>query len=142
MRQLILVLLVLSILLPVASADSIHVTETTMEFQGANAIFTVNYNLDLLVKVYVLALGSANIVPEIEERFASFDDVTIRRLDCEQATVIVGNVSRYDDGYYFHNSHNFGMVIEKLVVDPPDGSPRTYWKTNSTPNIFYEDIWR
>ncbi len=141
MRRLILILLALLMLLPMASADSIHVTKTTMEFQGSDAVFTIDYELDFLVKVYVLALGSANLVPEIEVRFASFDDVTIQSLDCEQARVIVGNVSRYDGGYYFHNSHDFGMVVKKLVVDPPDGSPRTYLKTNSTPNIFYEDVW-
>ncbi len=112
-----------------------------MEFQGADAVFTLDYDLDFLAKIYVMAFGSVKIVPEIEARFASFDedDVTIEQLDYEQAVVVVKNVSHYDNEYYFHNPHDFGITMEKLVVDPPDGSPRVYLNTNSTPSIFYED---
>lgn len=142
MKRLIPILLVLlALTMPLASADCIHVTRTTMQFQGADAVFTLDYDLKFLAKVYVWALGSAKVVPEIEARFISFDNVTIEKLNYEEAVVIVKNVSYYDDGYYFHNSHDFGMTIEKLVVDTPDGSPRTYWNTNRTPNIFYEDVW-
>jgi len=124
-----------------ASADCVHVTRTTMQFQGADAVFTVDYDLEFLAKVYVLAFGGTKIVPEIEERFRSFDNVTIGRLDYEQASVTVKGVSHYNNGHYFHNSHDFGMTIEKLVVKPPDGPPRTYLRVNKTPNIFYEDVW-
>ena len=142
MKRLISILLVLlALTMPLASADCVHVTQTTMQFQGADAIFTLKYNLDFLAKVYIWALGSANVVPEIEARFTSFDNVTIEKLDYNEAVVIAKNVSYYNDGYYFHNSHDFGMTIEKLVVDTPDGSPRTYWNINKTPNIFYEDVW-
>ncbi len=145
MKQRILILLVLTLLLtvPAASAGCVQVTRTLMEFQGADAVFTLDYDLDFLAKIYVMAFGSAKIVPEIEARFASFDeaDVTIERLDYEQAVVVVKNVSHYNDGYYFHNSHEFGINMEKLVVDPPDGSPRVYWNTNSTPSLFYADVW-
>ena len=114
-----------------------------MEFQGADAVFTLDYDIELLAKIYIMAFGSTKIVPEIEAEFASFDkdDVTIERLDYRQAVVIVKNVSYYDGGYYFHNSHEFGITIEKLVVDPPDGSLRVYQDTNSTPNLFYADVW-
>ena len=145
MKQRISLLLVLTLLLtmPAASADYMHVTQTLMEFEGTDAVFTLDYELDLLAKIYVMAFGGTNIVPEIEARFASFDedDVTIEQLDYEQAVVIVKNVSHHDDGYYFHNSHDFGITMEKLVVDPPDGSPRVYWNTNSTPSLFYADVW-
>ena len=145
MKQRISILLVLTLLLtmPAASAGCAQVTRTMMEFQGADAVFTLDYDLDFLAKIYVMAFGSAKIVPEIEARFASFDedDVTIERLDYEQAVVVVKNVSHYDNEYYFHNSHDFGITIEKLVVDPPDGSPRVYLDTNSTPSLFYEDVW-
>ena len=145
MKQRISILLVLTLLLtmPAASAGCVQVTRTLMEFQGADAAFTLDYELNFLAKVYVMAFGSAKIVPEVEARFASFDeeDVTIERLDYEQAVVVVKNVSHYDDGYYFHNSHDFGITMEKLVVDPPDGSPRVYWNTNSTPSLFYADVW-
>ncbi len=145
MKQWILILLVLTLLLtmPAASAGCVQVTRTLMEFQGADAAFTLDYDLDFLAKIYVMAFGGANIVPDVEAQFASFDedDVTIERLDYEQAVVVVKNVSQYDDGYYFHNSHDFGITMEKLVVDPPDGSPRVYWNTNSTPSLFYADVW-
>ena len=124
-----------------ASAGCVHVTRITMQFQGADAVFTVDYDLEFLAKVYVLAFGGTKIVPEIEEQFRSFDDVTIGRLDYEQASVTVKDVSHYNNGHYFHNSHDFGVVIEKLVVKPPDGSPRTYLCVNKTPNIFYDDVW-
>lgn len=143
MKQRISILLVLSLLLtmPAASAGYMHVTQTLMEFDGADAVFTVDYEIELLAKIYIMAFGSTKIVPEIEAQFASFDedDVTIERLDYEQAVVIVKNVSYYDDGYYFHNSHDFGITLNKLVVDPPDRLPRTHLNTNITPSLFYKD---
>jgi len=145
MKQRISLLLVLTLLLtmPAASADYMHVTRTLMEFEGADAVFTLDYELDLLAKIYVMAFGSAKIVPEIEAQFASFDedDVTIVSLDYERAVVIVKNVSYYDNEYYFHDSHKFGITIAKLVVDPPDRLPRTYLNTNITRSLFYADVW-
>ena len=145
MKRLIPILLVLTLLLtmPAASAGCVQVTQTLMEFQSADAVFTLDYDLDFLAKIYVMAFGSAKIMPGIEAQFASFDEdnVTIERLDYEQAVVVVKNVSHYNDGYYFHNSHDFGITMEKLVVDLPDGSPRVYLNTNSTPSLFYEDVW-
>ena len=145
MKQRISILLVLTLLLtmPAASAGCVQVTQTLMEFQGADAVFTLDYDLDFLAKIYVMAFGSAKIMPGIEAQFASFeeDNVTIERLDYEQAVVVVKNVSHYNDGYYFHNSHDFGITMKKLVVDLPDGSPRVYLNTNSTPSLFYEDVW-
>ncbi len=145
MKQRILILLVLTLLLtmPAASAGCVQVTRTLMEFQGADAVFTLDYELDFLAKIYVMAFGSAKIVPEIEAQFAPFDEnnVTIERLDCEQAVVVVKNVSYYNKGYYFHNPHEFGITVEKLVVDMPDGSLKIYLNTNSTPSLFYEDVW-
>lgn len=123
---------------PVASAGCMQVTETTMKFNGADAEFILDYELDFLVRIYVLAFGSANIKPEIEAKFASFDEVSVRKIGCEQATVDVKNVSHYSNEYYFHNSHDFGMTIEKLVVKLPDGYSRTYLYTNKTPDIYYE----
>jgi hypothetical protein len=121
MKRLILILIILVALAtaPVASAGCLQVTKTTMQFNGTDAVFILDYKLDFLVKIYVLAFGSANIAPEIEARFTSFDDV-------------------YSNGYYFHNSHDFGMTIEKLVVELPDGYSRTYLSTNQTPDIYYE----
>jgi hypothetical protein len=145
MKQRILILLVLSLLLtmPAVSAGCTNVTEMLMEFNGTDGVFTVYYDIEILPKIYIMAFGSAKIVPEIEAQFAPFDedDVTIERLDYERAVVVVKNVSFYNKGYYFHNPHNFGMNLSKLVVDPPDGSPRVYWNTNSTPSLFYEDVW-
>ena len=141
MKRLILILIILVALAtaPVASAGCLQVTKTTMQFNGTDAVFILDYKLDFLVKIYVLAFGSANIAPEIEARFTSFDDVSVRKIGCEQATVVVKNVSHYSNEYYFHNSHDFGMTIEKLVVELPDGYSRTYLHTNKTPDIYYEN---
>jgi len=123
---------------PVASADCLQVTKTTMQFNGTDAMFILDYELDFLVRIYILAFGSENIKPEIEARFASFDEVIVRKIGCEQATIDVKNVSHQSNKYYFHNSHDFGMTIEKLVVKLPDGYSRTYLHTNKTPDIYYE----
>ena len=137
-RLLILIVLVAIATAPVASAGCMQVTKTTMKFNGTDAEFVLDYELDFLVRIYVLAFGSANIAPDIEARFASFDEVSVRKIGCEQATVDVKNVSHYSNEYYFHNSHDFGMTIEKLVVKLPDGYSRTYLYTNKTPDIYYE----
>ncbi len=143
MKQRILILLVLTLLLtmPAASAGCAQVTEMLMEFQKEDAIFTVYYDIGTLPKIYIMAFGSAKIVPEIEAQFAPFDedDVTIESLDCERAVVVVKNVSHYEIGYYFHNPHKLGITVDRLVVDPPDGSPRIYLNTNVTPSLIYED---
>ena len=143
MKQRISILLVLTLLLtmPAASAGCVQVTETLMEFQKEDAVFTVYYDIEILPKIYIMAFGGANIVPEVEAQFASFDkdDVTIKRLDYEQAVVVVKNVSYYNKGYYFHDTHKFGITINKLVVDPPDRLPRTYLNTNITQSLFYKD---
>jgi hypothetical protein len=132
------ILLVALATVPAASAGYLQVTQTTMQFQGTDAVFILDYELDFLAKVYVLAFGSANIAPEIKARFTSFDDVDLQKIGCEQATVVVKNVSHYSNGYYFHNSHDLGMTFEKLVVKLPDGYSRTYLHTNKTPDIYYE----
>ena len=143
MKQRMLILLVLSLLLtvPAASAGCINVTETLMEFNGTDGVFTIYYDIDILPKIYLMAFGSVKIVPEVEAQFVSFDkgNVIIERLDYEQAIVVVKNVSYYKKGYYFHDSHKFGMNLSKLVVDPPDRLPRTYLNTNITRSLFYED---
>ncbi|MEA1895179.1 MAG: hypothetical protein U9N36_08275 [Euryarchaeota archaeon] len=143
MKHRILILLILSLLLtvPAVSAGCINVTETLLEFNGTDGVFTVYYDIEILPKIYIMAFGGANIVPEVEAQFTSFDkeDVTIKRLGYEQAVVVVKNVSFYEKGYYFHNPHNFGMNISKLVVNPPDKLPRTYLNANSTKSLFYKD---
>jgi hypothetical protein len=67
MKQRISILLVLTLLLtmPAASADCVHGTRMLMEFQKEDAVFTVDYELDFLAKIYVMAFGSAKILPEI-----------------------------------------------------------------------------
>ena len=143
MKKRILILLVLTLLLtvPAASAGCIKVTEMLMEFNCTDGVFTVYYDIEILPKIYIMAFGGANIVPEVEAQFESFDkeDVTIKKLDYERAVVVVKNVSYYDNGYYFHNPHKFGMNLSKLIVDPPDGLPRTYLNTNITQSLFYKD---
>ncbi|RZN36293.1 MAG: hypothetical protein EF813_07645 [Methanosarcinales archaeon] len=139
MKQLLIVILLIALVTaPVASADCLQVTKTTMQFNGTDTVFTIDYELDFLVRLYVLAFGSANIAPEIEARFVSFDNVSVRKIGCEQAIVDVKNVSHQNNEYYFHNSHDFGMTIEKLVVKLPDGYSRTYRHTNTTPDLYYE----
>jgi len=120
----------------------LHVTTVTMELNGTNATFTVDYELDIVAKFYVLFLGSGSIEPVIQELFINFDDVKVISTMENHALVTAANVSYQDpaqqNNYYFHDSHQLGTTVDTLILVFPKGTRRTLLDVSATPNIFFE----
>ncbi|MDO8725342.1 MAG: hypothetical protein Q7J35_04665 [Candidatus Methanoperedens sp.] len=116
---------------------SLEITSLTINFEKTDAIFTVNYDLGSLPKMFILLLGSKSLEPKIESVFSEFD-YEIIKMDQEKAVLRVMNVSWLDRGYYFHDSIKFGEYIDTVYVYTTDSPrPREYTHINSTQPTFY-----
>ncbi len=144
MKNLVLVLfivLVLASFLPFTEGTperrSLDIISLTINFDKTDAIFTVNYDLGTLPKMYVLLLGSKSIEPKISSVFSNFN-YEIIKMDQDKVIMRVNNISRSIPGYYLHDSRKFGTTIDKIYVYTPD-SPvfKEYSNRNSTPDTFY-----
>ncbi len=145
MRELIIILIIIFILIPDAGAElsttlnvrPLKITYLVIEFHGTDAVFTLNYDMNSLAKLYVLLLGSRTIEPKIKAIFSNFD-YDILKIDSNKAILKVRNVSRYDRGYYFHDSRKLGTSIPVIIVYTPDSpKPIEFHNLDSTPYIFY-----
>lgn len=114
-----------------------EITSLTINFDKTDAVFTVNYDLGKLPKMYVLLFGSKSIEPKIKSVFSNFD-YEIIKIDQDKAILSVKNVSRLEKGFYLHDSRRLGASVNTIIVYTPD-SPHTkeYSNLNSTPNTFY-----
>lgn len=113
------------------------ITEVTINFEKTDAIFTVQYELGTLPKVYVLLFGSKSIEPRIKAVFAGFQYEVIR-IDENGAILKMKNISRLEKSYYLHDSMKFGENLRTVYIITPDSSrPKEYSNINATPNIFY-----
>lgn len=121
----------------------IKVTSITMELDGPDATFTVEYDLDLVAKLYVLLLGSENIEPAIKDIFKDFDNIQIVSLMGNSAKVRCFNISYKDPAQsggldlYFHDSHKLGAEVETFILVYPSGIKKEYFDVSATPNTFY-----
>lgn len=138
-------ILILGILLAMALPFSLGETEkryldisqVTINFEKSDAVFTVQYELNTLPKIYVLLFGSKSLEPRIQEIFADFHYEVIR-VDEGWAILRMKNISRLDKGYYLHDSMKFGETLRTVYITTPDSPrPREYININMTPNIFY-----
>jgi hypothetical protein len=120
----------------------LHVTTVTMELNGTSAAFTVDYELDIIAKLYVLFLGSGSIEPVIQDLFVYFDDVKVTSSMQNHALVTAANVFYQDpaepNNFYFHDSHQLGATVDKFILVFPKGTRRTLLNVSATPNIFFE----
>lgn len=144
-RTIITGILVALLLLPVVHAETpryMHVTSITMEPDGANAIFTVRYELDFIARFYVLFLGSGNIEPAIYDLFYDFENVKITNIRKDYAVIRASNVSTRGSeqmgGFYYHDSHKLGTTVDSFTVIFPNGGTKTFFRINATPNAFFE----
>ncbi len=125
-----------------ASADSpryLRITEMTMEPQGPHASFTVEYELGLFAKIYVLFLGSGNIEPAINYMFYDFDEIKIISVQENHAKVLAYNVGYQDNdirGVFFYDSHMLGATVDTFIVFPGSENPERLYNVASTPNVF------
>lgn len=125
-----------------ARADSpryLHITEITMEPQGSNVSFTVEYNLDFIARLYVLFLGSGNIEPAINDLFYDFEEIKIISIKENHARVMAYNVGYQDEdieGVFFYDSHKLGTTVDTFIVFPGKANPERFYGVSSTPNVF------
>ncbi len=116
---------------------SMEITSLTINFDKTDAIFTVDYNMGGLPKLFILLMGSKSLEPKIRSVFLEFD-YDIIRMDQDKAVLRVRNISRLDKGYYLHDSKRFGEYIENVYIYTTDSPrPKEYSHINSTQPIFY-----
>jgi hypothetical protein len=137
----VLLILVLASLTPFSNGTpdrrSLEITSLTIDFIKTDAIFTVNYDLGGLPKMFILLMGSKSLEPKIESVFLEFD-YEIIKMDQEKAVLSVKNVSWLDKGYYFHDSIKFGEYIDTVYVYTTGSPrPREYSHINTTQPTFY-----
>lgn len=120
-----------------SSGRSLEVSSLLIKFDKTDATFTVNYDLGKIPKMYILLFGSRSIEPRIKDIFSNFD-YEIIKMDQDKSILKVKNISRFENGYYLHDSRRFGATINTIYIYTP-GYPRPteYTNLNSTPNKFY-----
>lgn len=137
----VLLIFVLASLTPFSNGNpgrkSLEITSLTIDFKQTDAIFTVNYDLGNLPKMFILLIGSKSLEPKIESVFSEFD-YEIIKMDQDKAVLHVRNVSWLDKGYYFHDSIKFGDYIDTVYIYTSDSTrPKEYSHINSTQPTFY-----
>lgn len=142
MKGLILVLFTVLLLTAILSdgkqeRQTLHISSLTIKFDKTDAVFTVDYNMNNLPKMYILLLGSKSLEPKIKYMFSNFD-YEIVKMDQDKAILRVKNISWLDKDYYFHESRKFGETIDTVYIYTTD-SPRAkeYSMINSTPPFYY-----
>ncbi|MBU4374869.1 MAG: hypothetical protein KJ714_10650 [Euryarchaeota archaeon] len=137
---LMLIVLIFALTLPLSEGNPsrpLEITSLTIDFDKTDAVFTVNYDLGKIPKMYILLFGSKSIEPRIKAVFPNFD-YDILKMDQDKAILRVKNISRLEKGFYLHDSRRLGASVNTIVVYTPDSPrPTEYSNFNSTPNKFY-----
>ncbi len=142
MKKVILILFIMLLvsLFPLSLGDQgrpLDITSLAINFNKTDAIFTVNYDLGSVPRMYVLLFGSKSIEPKVQAVFSNFDYEMIK-MDQDKAILMVKNVSRLEKGFYLHDSRKLGENVDTLIINTPDSlQTREYSNMNSTPNTFY-----
>ncbi len=147
-------LLLSSIFLTVSTASAeqpryLQVKSITMTLEGPDATFNIEYELDLIAKVYVMFLGTGSIEPAICDLFNDFDNIQVLSVREDNAVVKVMNVSYQDPeqsyqdpeqggNMFFHDSHNLGTTVDTFILVFPSGVKRTFSDVSTTPNTFFQ----
>ncbi|MDF0589744.1 hypothetical protein [Candidatus Methanocrinis natronophilus] len=118
--------------------DYIQVREVTMSLQDGDAVFDVRFELDAFAKIYVLALGTKYIEPELMDLFSDFDNVTVRKSGPNMAVLVSEAAGDLRSGYYLYDSRDLGKEIPKLTVVYPGRLSRTFYRVSATPSVFSE----
>jgi len=117
--------------------QSLDITSLKINFEGTDAVFTVNYDLGALSRLYVLLLGSKNMEPILKSVFSEFD-YQIIKMDQDNAVLKVKGFARYEKGYFLHDSRKLGETIRTIYIYTPDSArAREFSNLNSTPPMFY-----
>ncbi len=114
-----------------------HITSLTIQFDKTDATFTINFNFDILSKMYLSILGTKTLEPRIRSIFPDFE-YEIIKMDPDVAILRVKNISILNKGYYLHNSRKFNQTIDTVYIsDRSSTRVREYDNINATPNFFY-----
>lgn len=120
----------------------IHVNSITMTLEGPDATFNIEYELDMIARVYVMFLGTGSIEPAIYDIFSDFNDIQVLSVREDNAVVKVRNVSYHDPeqggNIFFHDSHNLGITVDTFILVFPSGVERTFSNVSTTQNTFFE----
>ncbi len=136
-----------SIFLTVGAASAeppryLQVRSITMTLEGQDATFNIEYELDMIARMYVLFLGTGSIEPAIYDIFSDFNDIQVLSVREDNAVVKVRNVSYHDPeqggNILFHDSHNLGITVDNFILVFPSGVERTFSNVSTTPNTFFE----
>lgn len=114
----------------------LYITSLIIQFDKTDATFTVNYDFGKLPNLYLIMFGSKSIVPKIETIFSDFD-FDIIKIDNNKAVLNVKNISRLNKGFYLHDSHKFGDIIDTVYISDSSNNVKEYHNINSTPYYFY-----
>ncbi len=115
----------------------LEISSLIIKFQNTDAEFTVNYNIGTIPRMYILLMGGKSIEPKIKGLFSNFDYEVVK-MDQDKAILHVKNISRFEKGYYLHDSIGFGTRINTMIIyTPGDPQPTQYFGLNATKNTFY-----
>jgi hypothetical protein len=118
--------------------EYIQVREVTMSLEDGDAVFDVSFDLDPFAKLYVLALGTKHIEPELTALFSDFDNLTVAKTGPSRAVLISKGAGEFRSGYYLYDSKELGYQVPKLTVVYPERLSRTFYDVSTTPSVFSE----
>lgn len=140
MKTILTLLIIFTLITAITDGDrdrELRITSLNIQFDKTDAIFTINYDFDKLSRAYLLIFGSKTLEPKVKSVFPNFD-YEIIKIDPDRAILRIKNISRFKDGYYLHDSHKFGEIIDiAYISDPSSTKIREYYNINATPNYFY-----
>ncbi len=144
MRSETVVLLILFLLVVPISAERgreyIRVREVTMSLEDGDAVFDVEFGLDPFARLYVLALGTKYIEPELVGLFSDFDNLTVKRTEPSRAVLVSEGAGEFKSGYYLYDSRELSHRVPKLTVVYPQRLTRTFYDVSATPSVFSEAL--
>jgi len=118
--------------------EYIQVREVTMSLEDGDAVFDVKFGLDPLARLYVLALGTKHIEPELIDLFYDFGNVTVTRTEPHRAVLVSRGAGELKSGYYLYDSRLLRHEVPKLTVIYPERLTRTFYQVSATPSVFSE----
>lgn len=119
--------------------EYLEIKEITMLLKNGNAFFEVEYKLDSIARLYVLALGCKYIEQDLYSFLTGFDDLRVVKAEPGQAVLLAKGVSEYNSGYHLFDSRPLGSEIAKFTVVYPGGLSRSFYNISATPNVFCKD---
>lgn len=139
MRPAVLVCMILAAFLvaPAAAANDerygyITVDSVQITLQNDTAHVDVHYSVDEGTRFIFFLLGKQDLKNKLL-KILNYDDAQMQRIDLTEAEFEVHEAAySYGNGIYWYPSHQFNVVVPKLVVVSPQVS-RNYTNTNQFP---------